>query len=69
MQVIAFGGRDCSVQRRHQKIIEEGPPTAASPSVFRSMENSAIALAKMVLFYVIYKSNPYLIIILSLGGL
>lgn len=46
--VIAFGGRDCSVQRRHQKIIEEGPPIAADPSVFRKMENSAIALAKTV---------------------
>ena len=46
--VIALSGRDCSVQRRHQKIIEEGPPIAAPPDVFREMENSAIALAKAV---------------------
>eukprot|EP00603_Paraphysomonas_imperforata_P004269 CAMPEP_0114418674 /NCGR_PEP_ID=MMETSP0103-20121206/3623_1 /TAXON_ID=37642 ORGANISM="Paraphysomonas imperforata, Strain PA2" /NCGR_SAMPLE_ID=MMETSP0103 /ASSEMBLY_ACC=CAM_ASM_000201 /LENGTH=2325 /DNA_ID=CAMNT_0001587049 /DNA_START=49 /DNA_END=7026 /DNA_ORIENTATION=+ len=46
--VIALSGRDCSVQRRHQKIIEEGPPMAAPANVFRQMENSAIALAKAV---------------------
>jgi acetyl-CoA carboxylase / biotin carboxylase 1 len=46
--VIALSGRDCSVQRRHQKIIEEGPPLAAPADVFRQMENSAISLAKAV---------------------
>jgi len=45
---IALSGRDCSVQRRHQKIIEEGPPIAAPPSVFRRMEAAAVALAKTV---------------------
>jgi acetyl-CoA carboxylase/biotin carboxylase 1 len=45
---IALSGRDCSVQRRHQKIIEEGPPTAASVNVFRKMERAAVALAKTV---------------------
>ena len=49
-QAVALNGRDCSVQRRHQKIIEEGPPTAASTDVFRSMQNAAIALAKAVRF-------------------
>eukprot|EP00981_Chlorochromonas_danica_P013150 scaffold5903_cov165-Ochromonas_danica.AAC.25 len=45
---IALSGRDCSVQRRHQKIIEEGPPVAAPPNVFRQMEKAAVALAKTV---------------------
>jgi len=45
---IALNGRDCSVQRRHQKIIEEGPPIAASPEVWLEMENAAVALAKAV---------------------
>jgi biotin carboxylase len=45
---IALYGRDCSVQRRHQKIIEEGPPIAADPSVFRQMEDDAVRLAKTV---------------------
>ena len=47
-EAVALSGRDCSVQRRHQKIIEEGPPIAAPPSVFKRMEQAAVALAKTV---------------------
>ncbi|GAB5367517.1 hypothetical protein AAMO2058_001237200 [Amorphochlora amoebiformis] len=45
---IAVMGRDCSIQRRHQKIIEEGPVVAAKPKTWREMENSAVRLAKAV---------------------
>jgi acetyl-CoA carboxylase / biotin carboxylase 1 len=45
---VALNGRDCSVQRRHQKIIEEGPPIAAIPEVWAQMEQAAVALAKAV---------------------
>ncbi|KAJ1432269.1 carboxyl transferase domain-containing protein [Ochromonadaceae sp. CCMP2298] len=45
---VALSGRDCSVQRRHQKIIEEGPPTAAPKEVFQRMERAAVSLAKTV---------------------
>lgn len=45
---IALSGRDCSVQRRHQKIIEEGPPTIVSAETFKLMEKAAISLAKTV---------------------
>jgi acetyl-CoA carboxylase/biotin carboxylase 1 len=45
---VALNGRDCSVQRRHQKIIEEGPPVAAPPEVWTQMEKAAVALAKAV---------------------
>jgi len=47
---VALNGRDCSVQRRHQKIIEEGPPIAAAPGVWMEMENAAVSLAKAVYY-------------------
>ena len=34
---IALGGRDCSTQRRFQKIFEEGPPTIAPDGIFTDM--------------------------------
>ena len=41
-------GRDCSVQRRHQKIIEEAPVTIARKETFHEMENAAVRLGKLV---------------------
>ncbi|CDS10010.1 hypothetical protein LRAMOSA02687 [Lichtheimia ramosa] len=45
---ISLFGRDCSVQRRHQKIIEEAPVTIAKPDVFEQMEKAAVRLGKLV---------------------
>ncbi|RNF18848.1 acetyl-CoA carboxylase [Trypanosoma cruzi] len=45
---IAVHTRDCSVQRRHQKLIEEGPVFGVDPSIIASMEAAAIRLAKAV---------------------
>lgn len=45
---ISLFGRDCSVQRRHQKIIEEAPVTVATPKTFHEMEKAAVALGKLV---------------------
>ena len=38
---LALNGRDCSTQRRFQKIFEEGPPTIVPPEMFKQMELSA----------------------------
>lgn len=45
---IALNGRDCSTQRRFQKIFEEGPPTVAKKDVFREMEKAAQRLTKNI---------------------
>ncbi|XP_035827708.1 acetyl-CoA carboxylase isoform X2 [Aplysia californica] len=45
---ISLFGRDCSIQRRHQKIIEEAPAVIAKADVFERMEKAAVTLAKMV---------------------
>ncbi|KAJ3006161.1 UNVERIFIED_CONTAM: acetyl-coenzyme-A carboxylase, partial [Siphonaria sp. JEL0065] len=45
---IALFGRDCSVQRRHQKILEEAPVTVAEQSIITEMEKAAVRLAKLV---------------------
>ncbi|KAL6777494.1 BCC3 [Auxenochlorella protothecoides x Auxenochlorella symbiontica] len=46
--VASLFSRDCSVQRRHQKIVEEGPVTAAPAAVLEDMEARARALARAV---------------------
>ncbi|PKY02751.1 acetyl-CoA carboxylase [Aspergillus campestris IBT 28561] len=45
---ISLFGRDCSVQRRHQKIIEEAPVTIAKPPTFQAMEKAAVSLGRLV---------------------
>ncbi|PHH66182.1 hypothetical protein CDD81_245 [Ophiocordyceps australis] len=45
---ISLFGRDCSVQRRHQKIIEEAPVTIAKAHTFKAMEDAAVRLGRLV---------------------
>ncbi|QHE75195.1 acetyl/propionyl/methylcrotonyl-CoA carboxylase subunit alpha [Hydrogenophaga sp. PBL-H3] len=43
---VHLGERDCSVQRRHQKIIEEAPSPAVSPALREELGHCAVALAQ-----------------------
>jgi 3-methylcrotonyl-CoA carboxylase alpha subunit/geranyl-CoA carboxylase alpha subunit len=43
---IHLGERDCSVQRRHQKIMEESPSPAVNPALREQLGKAAIALAQ-----------------------
>jgi len=50
-RVIALGCRDCSVQRRHQKVIEETPPAGLSAARLQALERAAVALASAVEYH------------------
>merc|ERR1719191_2541348 len=45
---LALNGRDCSTQRRFQKIFEEGPPSIAKPESFKEMQRAAQRLTQSI---------------------
>jgi acetyl-CoA carboxylase biotin carboxylase subunit len=47
-RIVALGERECSIQRRHQKLIEESPSSAITPEMRARMEESAIRLCRAV---------------------
>ncbi|MBA3576938.1 MAG: acetyl/propionyl/methylcrotonyl-CoA carboxylase subunit alpha [Sphingomonas sp.] len=49
--VLYLGERECSIQRRHQKVVEEAPSPFVTPQMRRAMGEQAVALAKAVGYY------------------
>ena len=46
--VVSLGDRECSLQRRHRKVLEEAPSPFLSAAARRAMSGQAVALAKAV---------------------
>ncbi|MBM3772216.1 MAG: acetyl-CoA carboxylase biotin carboxylase subunit [Acidimicrobiia bacterium] len=46
--VIPFVERECSIQRRHQKVVEETPSLAVTPEIRRAMTSAAASVARAV---------------------
>jgi len=44
--IVHLGERDCTLQRRHQKVVEESPSPALSPSLRREIADAAVAFAR-----------------------
>src|SRR5881409_1715314 len=63
-RVVALGERECSIQRRHQKLIEEAPSVAVTPALRRRISDAATAAAGAVG----YRSAGTIEFLLAPGG-
>nr|WP_269141545.1 acetyl/propionyl/methylcrotonyl-CoA carboxylase subunit alpha [Sphingomonas sp. IC-56] len=49
--IVYLGERECSIQRRHQKVVEEAPSPFVTPEMRKRMGEQAVALARAVGYY------------------
>ncbi|MBV9841502.1 MAG: acetyl/propionyl/methylcrotonyl-CoA carboxylase subunit alpha [Sphingomonadaceae bacterium] len=49
--ILYLNERECSIQRRHQKVVEEAPSPFVSPEMRKAMGEQAVALARAVGYY------------------
>jgi len=49
--ILWLGERECSIQRRHQKVIEEAPSAFLTPEIRKQMGEQSVALAKEVGYF------------------
>ena len=54
---VYLGERDCSIQRRHQKVVEEAPCPVMTPKLREAMGKSAVEAAKAVNYVGAVQSN------------
>lgn len=50
-KLIALGERECSIQRRHQKIIEESPSSMMTPALRKTLSEIAVRIGKQLGYY------------------
>lgn len=49
--ILYLGERECSIQRRHQKVVEEAPSPFVTPEMRKAMGEQGVALARAVGYY------------------
>src|SRR6185312_5511465 len=49
--ILYLNERECSIQRRHQKVVEEAPSPFVTPAMRKAMGEQAVALARAVGYY------------------